>query len=85
MIPGDQALVPYINGIDSFSQRAGSDIGMVYGGGGGGGGSGGDNGGETPLYSGMQLLIFPWKFLRNVKEKKKISKDFFFCISKLYN
>ncbi|CAG9531512.1 unnamed protein product [Cercopithifilaria johnstoni] len=43
---GDQALIPYANGIDSFSQRAGSDIGMVCG----------DGGGETPctgMYPGM--------------------------------
>lgn len=46
-ISGDQALVPYTNGIDSFSQRAGSDIGMVYG----------DGVGETPC-PGIQLLIF---------------------------
>ncbi|VIO92588.1 conserved hypothetical protein [Brugia malayi] len=43
---GDQALVPYANGTDSFSQRAGSEIGMVCG----------DSSGETPcpgMYPGM--------------------------------
>ncbi|VDM15982.1 unnamed protein product [Wuchereria bancrofti] len=50
----EQALVPYANGADSFSQRAGSEIGVVCG----------DSSGETPC-PGMLAINFLLTTLEN--------------------